>query len=75
MNEHYVRGYCAGQNSKLTVSGESGSLEATVELPDGLEWDFGHSGIALTQREGQSDSEFWEELMLGMRYKVVLSEG
>lgn len=75
MNKQYIQGYCTGQGSTLTVTGEPGSLEATVTLPDGYEWDFGHTGIGLSQRDGQTEEEFWAELMLGMAYKVVKSEG
>ena len=71
MTRTEIENYCKEQGSILTVDRIQGQLSARVELPEGLEWSFGHTAIGFTQRRGQSDSEFWAKLFLGMDYDVV----
>jgi hypothetical protein len=71
MNPDYIKGYCDGQGTRLTVTMIDDLLSAEVKVPDGFMWSHGHTAIALTQRVGQPESEFWFELLRGMHYSVV----
>ncbi len=71
MSRKTVEELCAEQGATLSVSTLEGRLSATVSLPEGKMWDWGHTSIGFTQREDQDEPDFWAELSLGMMYQVV----
>lgn len=71
MNADYIKGFCDGQGTLLEVTTDAGLLHAEVRVPDGFMWNHGHTAIALQQKVGQLEADFWFELLRGMHYSIV----
>jgi len=71
MSRTAIESLCEKQGAIMLVTTVKGRLSATVSLPEGKMWDWGHTAIRFTQREQQPETDFWTELSLGMMYDVV----
>jgi hypothetical protein len=69
--------YCLAQaqGATVTTTRKDGHLEVWVSLPDGKEYNFGHTGFGASTKHGTlTEFDVWHDVLVGITYPVIDSE-
>lgn len=63
------------QGATVTMTRENGGLEIFVALPEGKQYDFGHTGFGASTKNGDyTEFDVWHDVLVGISYSVIDSE-
>lgn len=72
--EAAVRALAQAQGAKLTVTHEGDDISVYVQLPDGFEYSYGHTGFGMSSKHAElfiTHLDVWHDVLFGISLPVV----